>query len=212
MPRIHSQRGRPPYPDVLTLKEWKVVALLRQGLGNREIAARLGVSVNTVRTHVSSVLGKLGVERRADVLDWPGMPGVWAIKDKAFGEQSMRLAIYMTAIRVRSLEASVPFYDALLGQTGVLVSPGRHYYYLGGVALALREPDAHGLELLPNPDWIYLATDDLEAVRRNADAVHANVTEDVRLQPWGARSFYLRDPDGNGLCFTDETTIRRHDR
>ena len=64
----------------------------------------------------------------------------------------MRLSLYMTAIRVASLAQAVPFYDVLLGQTGVLVSPGRHYYYLGGVALALREPYAHDLSLLPNLD------------------------------------------------------------
>ena len=77
------------------------------------------------------------------------MPDVWGLKGKAFGESTMQLAIYMTAIRVKSLEASVPFYDGLLGQTGILVTPGRHYYYLGAVALALREPYAHGLEPLP---------------------------------------------------------------
>jgi catechol 2,3-dioxygenase-like lactoylglutathione lyase family enzyme len=172
----------------------------------------LGVSVNTVRTHVSSILTKLGLEKRTDVMmDWPGMPGVWGMKSKSFGDHTMQLAIYMTAIRVKSLETAVPFYDGLLGQTGVLVSPGRHYYYLGGVAFALREPYAHDLDLLPNPDWIYIATDDLEEARRNADAVHATVIEDVQVHPWGARSFYLRDLDGNGLCFTDETTIRHYD-
>lgn len=87
MPRITSERGRPPHPDVLTLKEWKVLALLRQRLSNREIAGHLGVSVNTVRSHVSSILGKLRLEKRKDVLDWPGMPGVWGIKGKSFGEQ-----------------------------------------------------------------------------------------------------------------------------
>ena len=212
MSRITSAPGRPPHPDVLTLKEWKVLAFLRQRLRNREIAERLGVSVNTVRTHVSSILAKLGLENRSKVMDWPGMPGVWSMKAKAFGEHTMQLAIYMTAIRVRSLETAVPFYDGLLGQSGVLVSPGRHYYYLGGVALALREPYAHDLELLPNPDWIYIATDDLEKARANADAVHATVTEDIQIHPWGARSFYLRDPDGNGVCFTDKTTRRHHDQ
>jgi hypothetical protein len=131
------------------LQEWKVLTFLRRELHNKEIAEQLGISVNTVRTHVSSILAKLGLDKRGDVMDWPGMPDVWGLKGKAFGESTMQLAIYMTAIRVKSLEASVPFYDGLLGQTGILVTPGRHYYYLGGVALALREPYAHGLEPLP---------------------------------------------------------------
>lgn len=123
----------------------------------------------------------------------------------------MKLAIYMTAIRVRRLESAVPFYDKIFDQTGVLVSPGRHYYYLGGVVFALREPIHHGLEMAPNPDWIYIATDDLEGIRANADKVGAEITHEIETHAWGARSFYLRDPDGNGICFTQEETITRHD-
>lgn len=211
MSKVASTRGRPPYPDVLTIKEWQVVAFLRKQLSNAEIAEQMGVTVNTVRTHVSNILSKLDLTRRADVRAWPGMPGVWDLKAANFGENTMQLALYMSAIRVKTLESAVPFYDELLGQSGVLVSPGRHYYYLGGVALALREPNAHDLELLPNPDWIYIATNDLEKARKNADLAGAHVTEEIQTLPWGARSFYLRDPDGNGICFTQEETIRRHD-
>ena len=206
------RRGRPPHPDVLTLTEWRVVADLRQRLSNAQIATRMGVSVNTVRTHVSNILGKLGLQRRAEVSAWPGLPGVWGLTTPDFGELTMQLALYMTAVRVNALNTAVPFYDTLLGQTGVLVSPGRHYYYLGGVVLALREPHAHDLELLPNPDWIYIATDDLAQARRNAESASATITDDVQTQPWGARSFYLRDPDGNGICFTDQATVARYDQ
>ncbi len=52
----------------LTAAEQRVTALLAQGLSNKEIAARLCVSPNTVRTHVSHVLAKLGVRNRAQVV------------------------------------------------------------------------------------------------------------------------------------------------
>ncbi len=211
MSRFTSSRGRPPHPDLLTIKEWQVLAFLRKRLSNAEIAARMDISINTVKTHVSNILSKLDLTSRTDALAWPGMPGVWAMKSANFGESTMQLALYMSAIRVKALDSAVPFYDELLGQSGVLVSPGRHYYYLGGVALALREPYAHDLELLPNPDWIYIATDDLDKARSNAGSAGANVTEDIQEHPWGARSFYLRDPDGNGICFTQQETISRHD-
>jgi uncharacterized glyoxalase superfamily protein PhnB len=29
----------------------------------------------------------------------------------------------------------------------------------------------------------------------------------IANRPWGERSFYLRDPFGNPLCFVDETTV-----
>jgi hypothetical protein len=30
---------------------------------------------------------------------------------------------------------------------------------------------------------------------------------EIATRPWGQRSFYMRDPFGNPLCFVDETTI-----
>jgi len=57
-------RGRPRYPGILTPAELRVLRGLRGGKTNAAIAADLGVSVNTVRTHVSSVLGKLALPSR----------------------------------------------------------------------------------------------------------------------------------------------------
>jgi DNA-binding NarL/FixJ family response regulator len=48
----------------LTSRELEVLALLTDGQSNREIARSLGVAEKTVKTHVSSVLAKLGVSDR----------------------------------------------------------------------------------------------------------------------------------------------------
>jgi DNA-binding CsgD family transcriptional regulator len=54
-------------PHGLTEREWEIARLLALGLSNAEIADRLVVSPKTVGHHVSAVLGKLGVRRRAEV-------------------------------------------------------------------------------------------------------------------------------------------------
>src|SRR5690606_15972500 len=67
-------RGRPPHPDILTPAEWRVLEHVREGSPNAEIALRLGVSVNTVKSHVSSMLAKLELRDRRELAAWQGKP------------------------------------------------------------------------------------------------------------------------------------------
>jgi DNA-binding NarL/FixJ family response regulator len=53
---------------VLTQREREVLALVGQGLSNREIATRLVLSPATARTHVSRAMGKLGARDRAQLV------------------------------------------------------------------------------------------------------------------------------------------------
>jgi DNA-binding CsgD family transcriptional regulator len=55
------------HPAGLTAREVEIVALLREGLTNAEIGARLHISPKTVDHHVSAVLAKLGMESRREV-------------------------------------------------------------------------------------------------------------------------------------------------
>lgn len=56
--------GQSNLPDV-SAREGEVLALLADGLTDREIGERLGISPRTVETHVGSLLSKLGVRNRA---------------------------------------------------------------------------------------------------------------------------------------------------
>lgn len=53
--------------EPLTPREVEIVGLVGLGLGNKEIARRLGVSVATVRTHLGKVYGKLGTASRLEL-------------------------------------------------------------------------------------------------------------------------------------------------
>jgi DNA-binding CsgD family transcriptional regulator len=66
--RGRGDRKRPTAGwHALTPTEVEVVRLLAEGLSNREIAGRLFVSGNTVKTHVAHIFDKLGMSTRAEV-------------------------------------------------------------------------------------------------------------------------------------------------
>jgi DNA-binding NarL/FixJ family response regulator len=54
--------------EQLTPREVQVVELLAEGLPNKAIAARLGISDQTVKFHLASILGKLGAANRTDAV------------------------------------------------------------------------------------------------------------------------------------------------
>lgn len=64
------QQSRPPHELVepLTAREAEVMQLLASGRTNKEIAQRLGVTEHTVKFHVNSILGKLGVATRTEAV------------------------------------------------------------------------------------------------------------------------------------------------
>lgn len=53
---------------VLSNREREILALLADGLVNKQIAARLGISTNTVKTHLELLFDKLGVATRAEAV------------------------------------------------------------------------------------------------------------------------------------------------
>lgn len=65
---VHAA-GQPPKPGLdLTERERVVLALLVEGLNNTQIAGRLSVSPSTIKSHVSSILTKLGVSSRTEAV------------------------------------------------------------------------------------------------------------------------------------------------
>lgn len=58
----------PPTGDRLSDREDEVLRLIARGFTNREIAARLDVSVKTVETHKARAMEKLGVDSRAGIV------------------------------------------------------------------------------------------------------------------------------------------------
>jgi DNA-binding CsgD family transcriptional regulator len=57
-------------PSPLTSRELEIASLVAEGLTNKEVAIRLGLSVRTAENHVLNVMNKLGLDNRAQVAAW----------------------------------------------------------------------------------------------------------------------------------------------
>jgi two-component system, NarL family, response regulator YdfI len=62
--RVAHEVGRDP----LTPRELEILAMLAEGMGNRMIAQRLGISSHTVKFHVAAILDKLSARSRAEAV------------------------------------------------------------------------------------------------------------------------------------------------
>ena len=78
--RLMSSLGAAPRHEPtadLTARELEVLRLVGAGKANKEIAAELGISERTARTHVSNILGKLGLARARRPPCGPCARGSW---------------------------------------------------------------------------------------------------------------------------------------
>jgi DNA-binding NarL/FixJ family response regulator len=78
--RLMREVRAPESPETLTERETDVLRLLAQGKANKEIAVALSIGENTVKTHVSNVLEKLGVQSRTQAALYAAQIGLVPIE------------------------------------------------------------------------------------------------------------------------------------
>lgn len=66
---LTARRGG-PRGAALTPREREVLALVREGLANKQIARRLGISERTVKAHLTAIFAALGVQDRTQAALW----------------------------------------------------------------------------------------------------------------------------------------------
>ena len=67
-PRAQPARNDAIVAPILSNREREILALLADDLANKQIAARLGISKNTVKTHIELLFDKLAVSTRAEAV------------------------------------------------------------------------------------------------------------------------------------------------
>jgi DNA-binding NarL/FixJ family response regulator len=63
-----EDRADSVFEEALTHRELEVLELLAEGLPNKGIAERLGISDQTVKFHIASIMGKLGASNRVETV------------------------------------------------------------------------------------------------------------------------------------------------
>jgi predicted enzyme related to lactoylglutathione lyase/DNA-binding CsgD family transcriptional regulator len=202
-----AQRGRPPASDVLTPAEWEVVHLVRHGVTNRRIAELRGTSLDAVKTHIEHARAKLGIETRAALRYWPGVPRVSPLgrspMSDATASSSLALShLGQVSITVTDVERAVAFYRDVLGLPHLFTAGDLAFMDADGTRLMLDAlPEARG----QGTSVLYFAVEDIHAACAALTARGVALTgaphmiyrhPDTGVEEWMA---FFADPDGNTL-------------
>jgi two-component system, NarL family, response regulator LiaR len=66
--------------EALSERETEVLCLVAQGMANKQIARELGIAGSTVKSHVGSILGKLGLVTRTQLALYAARTGLVALE------------------------------------------------------------------------------------------------------------------------------------
>lgn len=193
-------RGRPRHPDVLTPAEWQVVDAVRHGMRNREIAQRRGVSVDAVKFHVANAVRKLGLNRRAELRTWRGVPVDSSLRGQGGTEMVQLGAIGQIARLVSDIGTATEFYGGVLGLPHLYTFGDLAFFDCGGTRLFLRATDDRGEQsiLYFRVADINVAYDELRERGVEFEAApHLIHKHDDGVEEWMA---FFPDPDGQLLA------------
>jgi catechol 2,3-dioxygenase-like lactoylglutathione lyase family enzyme len=112
---------------------------------------------------------------------------------------------------VSNIAASCTFFTGKLGFAVEFVYGEPPFYAQvkrGGAQIALRHVDRDVMDQIAvamkaDVDMLAasISVDDVQALYAEFQAAHAAFHQDLRTEEWGARTFIVRDPDGNLLLF-----------
>ena len=118
------------------------------------------------------------------------------------------MRVFRIAVPTMDIDKARTFYEAVLGIDADDTVPTRVYFHCQDVIVALIDWSVDGRgQFAPTPDNLYFAVGDLDGIFNRAQTAGARITSPIDSRPWGERSFYCSDLDGNRLCFVDDSTL-----
>ncbi|MEM7224819.1 MAG: VOC family protein [Pseudomonadota bacterium] len=201
-----SKRGRPPYEDILTPAEWRVVHLAQHGLSNRQIAERRGVSRDAVKFHISNVVAKIGLENKQALKGWFAKPMNSALRGQGGNMDShTKLGpIGQISRSVSDIDRSEAWYRDVLELRHLYRFGTLAFFDCGGTRLFLEETDD-----VTDESVIYFKVSDIarsyERLRERGveftHAPHMVHRHDDGTEEWMA---FFKDPDGRLLAIISQ--------
>jgi catechol 2,3-dioxygenase-like lactoylglutathione lyase family enzyme len=177
-------------------------------MSNREIADRRGVSLDAVKFHVANALMKLGLDRRADLRTWRGVPvdsGLRARtgeKEGAGTVSPLQLgAIGQISRPVRDIPTAVAWYADVLGLPHLYTFGDLAFFDCAGTRLFLSATDGP----VGEPSVLYFRVDDIQSAYdelRGRGAVFENAPHLIHRHDDGTEEWmaFFADPDGHPLA------------
>lgn len=200
---MSRRRGRPPHDDVLTPAEWRTLNLVRHGLTNASIAARLGITVDGVKYHVANCVQKLGLSGKRKLKSWVGAANDSVLADwrPDMTKEGGLTGLGQVSRRVSDLDAAQDWYRDMLRLTHLFTAAGMAFFDLDGVRLMLSE----STDDLAGDAILYFRVADVvcehdRLVERGVESLgapHMIHRHDDGTEEWMA---FFKDPDGRPLA------------
>ena len=195
---------------MLTPAEWRVVDAVRHGFSNRQIASRRGISLDAVKFHVANIAGKLGIEGRAELKLWRGIPQHSALRRDMRMTTELSLGpIGQISRHTSDIKAAEAWYRDVLGLQHMYTFGKLAFFDCGGTRLFVSEPE-NGAK--PGPESVlYFRVEDINAAFdqlkgrgvRFIDAPHMIFRHDSGMEEWMC---FFKDPDGGILGIMSQVT------
>lgn len=193
-----TKRGRPAHPDILTPAEWRVVEGVRHGLTNPAIAATCGLTLDAVKFHVSSALGKLAMTSRRELRQWPGVRADSVLAMEQGTPICDNWSLGQVSRVARDVGSMADWLRDTLGLPQTMRFENAVFFDCGGVRLYLSTGDPATNSLL------YFRVADIHAqveVLRDSGVAISSAPHRIHVHEDGTEEWiaFIADPEGGSL-------------